>query len=76
MNIDPCGMKKVYRVTLPNDWEASNVLYETRELAVDSIRANVCDSEDSDMREGDEFTISVELISEAEWAAYLALPEQ
>lgn len=69
-------MKKIYRVTLPSDWEASNVLYETREAAVDAIRANVADSEDADMRPGDQFAISVEEITEAEWAAYLALPEQ
>ena len=68
-------MKKIYRVTLPSDWEAADMLYETREQAVDAIRANVADSEDADMRPGDEFTITVEEMTEAEWAALLALPE-
>ncbi len=68
-------MKKIYRVTLPSDWEAADTLYETREQAVDAIRANVADSEDADMRPGDEFTITVEEMTEAEWAALVALPE-
>lgn len=63
-------MKRVYRIILPDGWEASGALLETWEIVLDWVRAHL-----EDLEPGDSIEIeAVEMTDEA-WAAYMALPE-